>query len=194
MTELDIHTQILEAAEARFQQYGYNKTTMAEISRDCDMSAANLYRYFENKLDIAAAISQQCLDEKELLLASVVHDASLSASEKLEGFVLEVLHYTYNHFDVSPKLSELVEAMSAHRPDMVAKHIGSKLKLLSELVEQGQQSGEFQLESVSETADGILTAIMLFYYPLTLKMFPLEVLELKAANLCRLLLAGLTAR
>jgi AcrR family transcriptional regulator len=194
MTEQDIHTQILEAAEARFNQYGYNKTTMAEIACDCDMSAANLYRYFKNKLDIGAAISQQCLDEKEQLLAAVVHDGSLTASEKLEAFVLKVLHYTYNHFDVSPKLSELVEAMSDQRPDMVAKHSGSKLKLLSDLVEQGQKSGEFQLENVDEAAEAIQTAILLFYYPLTLKMYPLEVLELKAINLCRLLLAGLTTR
>ena len=53
----EIQQRILHAAEERFQQYGYNKTTMAEIARDCDMSAANLYRYFENKLAIGAALN-----------------------------------------------------------------------------------------------------------------------------------------
>ena len=194
MTELDTHTQILEAAEIRFQQYGYNKTTMAEIARDCDMSAANLYRYFDNKLDIGAALAQQCLVDKELLLAAIVNDETLNASEKLQAFVLNVLHYTYNHFDTSPKMSELVEAMSEQRPEVIQKHSQSKLNLLSELLEQAQQSGEFEFTSVEETADAIHTAIMLFYYPLTLKMYPLDVLELKAANLCRLLLDGLASR
>jgi len=194
MTELDIHTQILEAAEVRFQQYGYNKTTMAEIARDCGMSAANLYRYFTNKLDIGAALAQQCLVDKELLLASIVNDDSLNAEGKLQAFVLNVLHYTYNHFDTSPKMSELVEAMSEQRPDVIQKHSQSKLNLLSELLQQAQKSGEFEFTSVDETADAIHTAIMLFYYPLTLKMYPLDVLELKAANLCRLLLDGLASR
>lgn len=194
MTELDIHTQILEAAEERFNQYGYNKTTMAEISRDCDMSAANLYRYFENKLEIATVLAQKCLADKEALLASVVNDASLSANEKLEAFVSSSLHHTYNHFDVSPKLGELVIALSDQRPEVVEKHRLSKLKLLAELLEQARQTGEFQFDDIDDTADAIHTAIMLFYYPLTIKMYPLEILELKAKNLCQLMLAGLQIR
>ncbi|NOQ82264.1 MAG: TetR family transcriptional regulator, partial [Methylophaga sp.] len=43
MTEIDTRSQILSATEIRFSQYGYNKTTMAEIAKDCGMSAANLY-------------------------------------------------------------------------------------------------------------------------------------------------------
>ena len=34
----DVQEQILAAAEARFCRYGFGKTTMAEIARDCDMS------------------------------------------------------------------------------------------------------------------------------------------------------------
>ena len=48
----DPSARILAAAYARFQRFGFGKTTMAEIAGDCGMSAANLYRYFENKEDI----------------------------------------------------------------------------------------------------------------------------------------------
>ncbi len=41
--------KIMEAAMARFSYYGFGKTTMAEIAKDCGMSAANIYRFFENK-------------------------------------------------------------------------------------------------------------------------------------------------
>ena len=47
------HNIILDAAEARLLHFGYNKTTMAEIAEDAGMSAANLYRYFKNKQEIA---------------------------------------------------------------------------------------------------------------------------------------------
>lgn len=194
MTEHDIHTQILEAAEARFNQYGYNKTTMAEIARDCDMSAANLYRYFKNKLDIGAALAHLCLVEKEQMLRAVVDDESLSSSEKLDAFIMSVLHYTYNHFDVAPKLSELVEAMHEQRPDVIEEHRLSKLNLLTSLLEQGKQAGEFKFDNVAATADAIHTAIMLFYFPLTLQMYSLDVLEEKAKNIVHLLLKGLETR
>lgn len=49
-----IKTQILDAAMNRFARFGFGKTTMAEIAKECDMSAGNLYRYYENKAEIAA--------------------------------------------------------------------------------------------------------------------------------------------
>ena len=49
----EIATQILDAASRRFLHYGYGKTTMSEIAKDCNMSTGNLYRYFPSKLDIA---------------------------------------------------------------------------------------------------------------------------------------------
>jgi len=55
-----VRLRILEAAAQRFTQFGYNKTTMAEVAQDCGMSAANLYRYFENKLDIGANLACNC--------------------------------------------------------------------------------------------------------------------------------------
>ena len=40
MTVFPIRSVILDAAEKRFLYYGYNKTTMAEIAADAEMSAA----------------------------------------------------------------------------------------------------------------------------------------------------------
>ena len=54
--KIDTREQILHAAMDRIKHYGYGKTTMAEIARDCDMSAGNIYRFFASKIDIAEAI------------------------------------------------------------------------------------------------------------------------------------------
>ena len=48
-----IKHDILDKAFLRFGRFGFGKTTMAEIAKDCDMSAGNLYRYFDNKKEIA---------------------------------------------------------------------------------------------------------------------------------------------
>jgi len=192
MTELDTHSQILAAAEARFSLYGYNKTTMAEIAGDCNMSAANLYRYFENKLDIGAALANQCLVEKEHELELIVTDDSMSCAEKLQAFILYVLHYTYHHFDTSPKISELIEAMTDQRPEVMQSHRQSKLALICQLLEQSQQTGEFSFSDIDQTAEAINTAISIFYLPTVMPMFSLEEFERKADAVCTLLLKGLT--
>ncbi|HXI87254.1 MAG TPA: TetR/AcrR family transcriptional regulator, partial [Parvularculaceae bacterium] len=51
----DTAKQILHAASSRFLHYGYGKTTMSEIAKDCNMSTGNVYRYFPSKMDIAHA-------------------------------------------------------------------------------------------------------------------------------------------
>jgi len=191
MTEIDTRLQIIEAAEVLFNQYGYGKTTMAEIARDCDMSAANLYRYFESKLDIGAALAHQCLVEKEQGLELIVEDDSMSCAEKLEAFVLFILNHTYHHVESHPKLSELIEAMTVQRPEVILSHRQSKLRLLRELLALSQQSGEFDFVDLDETAEAINTAITAFYLPTVMSMYSLEEFEQKARSVCNLILNGL---
>lgn len=193
MTEETIHSQILNAAELRFQTYGYGKTTMAEIASDCDMSAANLYRYFKNKQAIGAGLAQQCLLEKEVLLKQVIDNDTLPAAEKLSQFVQQLLDHTYSHFESKPKLFELVEAITTQRPDVIEAHRSSKLQLLTVLLQQGEQSGEFVFSDLTKTADAIHTATLLFYFPVCMAMYSYEELVEKAANVTKLLLDGLNA-
>jgi len=191
MENNEIRQQILKAAELRFNVYGYQKTAMAELAGDCAMSAANLYRYFDNKLDIGAALAKQCMAENEALLEQIVNDASLSASEKLVAFTLKQLDYTYHYFDSAPKLAELVDVMTVQRPDVIETHRLHKLALLKQLLEAGRASREFMFDDVVETADAIHSATLLFYFPLTMSLYPLALLQQKAARVCQLLLQGL---
>jgi AcrR family transcriptional regulator len=191
MTEIDIRQSILLAAEKRFQVYGFNKTTMAEIASDIDMSAANLYRYFKNKLDIGAALAEKCLDEKEAFLADVINDQQLSSPDKLTRFVHAILSHTYTHCEEDPKMNELVQAMTTQRPDVIDKHHASTLAMISRLLEEGRMRGEFEFKDLDATAEATNTAIILFFHPLILMAYPLDTLQTKATNLCGLLLNGL---
>ena len=110
---------ILQAAFARFSQYGFGKTTMAEIAGDCQMSAANLYRFFASKQEIGVALALQCLGEKELRLRLVMERPGLSASERLLAFMLELYGYMQEQFESTPRVNELVEAMAAERKDVI---------------------------------------------------------------------------
>lgn len=115
----EISTQILDAAEARFRTYGFGKTTMAEIASDIDMSTANLYRYYENKLAIGSAMAERCFSERANILSEVIKHPDISESERLKLLVLAMLDYEYSQFNNEPKLLELVDVIVKKRPDLV---------------------------------------------------------------------------
>ncbi|MEL7231063.1 MAG: helix-turn-helix domain-containing protein, partial [Pseudomonadota bacterium] len=81
----DTRQQILDAAMDRILHYGYGKTTMSEIARDCGMSAGNIYRFFASKLDIAEAMARKYNMEINSANAALVR-SKLGADEKMRQF------------------------------------------------------------------------------------------------------------
>jgi len=193
MTE-EIRAQILDAAEARFRTYGFGKTTMAEIAGDIDMSTANLYRYYENKLAIGSAMAERCFCEREAFLSEIVNRAGLKESERLEIFVLEMLNFMYGQFNNEPKVTELVEVIVTKRPDMVQQKIERDKKLITEILQQGCKSGEFAVDDIEDMSGYVLAAIAQFATPFFMSMFPFEELERLARGVVALILNGLVKK
>jgi AcrR family transcriptional regulator len=190
----DIRNRILDAADARYRTYGYNKTTMAEIAEDCNMSAANLYRHFKNKLDIGAHLANRCLSEESTLLLDIIGEKSQSATQRLEGFVLGILHFTFDNWSKSPKINELVTAVCHERKDILEQHIRRKQTILISLLNEGHQNGEFKISDPAITAEAILSSTVLFDSPILMHLFTLEDFERKANNVVQLLLNGILKR
>lgn len=193
-TPVPIRARILDAAEVRFRQFGYNKTTMAEIAADCDMSAANLYRYFENKLDIGANLSDRCLAEEERRLRTITECKDLSSAAQLEQFILAVLHRTHELWSEQPRISEMVEAITGQRKALVVRHMESKQSMLRRLLEHGNRSGEFAVMDPGATAEAIRVAITLLDIPTFMHLYPLQEFERLAKNVVQLILLGVLKR
>ena len=158
MTE-EISTQILDAAEKRFRTYGFGKTTMAEVASDIDMSTANLYRYYENKLAIGSAMASRCFMERERFLTEVVNRPDLNAAERFETFVVEMLRYMHDQFSHEPKISELVDVIVTKRPDLIQNKIDSDQRLVAIVLQKGNESGEFDIGDVDEISTYVMSAI-----------------------------------
>lgn len=187
-----IRSEILDAAEQRLRTYGYGKTTMAEIATDVGMSAANLYRYFDNKLDIGAALAQRCFRARFDLLQAVVEREDLTASQKLEEFVVTNLQYTHTQFSEAPKVNELVDIIVAERCEIIQAKIESDLKLINQILQEGINKREFAIENMQTTAQAVLHATVKFSVPLFMTMYPLDEFEKHARDLVALLISGLS--
>src|SRR5271168_2700713 len=53
--------QVLDAAEACFRRHGFHAASMASVAAEAGMSVGHIYRYFENKEAIVAAIVERDL-------------------------------------------------------------------------------------------------------------------------------------
>jgi AcrR family transcriptional regulator len=186
-----VQQQILDAASERFTQYGYNKTTMAEIAKDCGMSAANLYRHFENKLDIGANLACECLGNKTIGTRDIVQQKQDPASKRLKDIILNNLNYTYGQWSENPRMNEMVNAICGARMDIVDDYRLNEHALLAELLRDGIKSGEFVIDDVEDTAYAITAAITMFNTPLLMSIYSLEEFTSKANSVVKLLLNGI---
>ncbi len=189
-----VRGHIVDAAQQRFRTYGYHKTTMAEIASDVTMSAANLYRYFENKQDIAAACADRCLRDRIAFLSEIVNRPELDAGERLHEFVLGVLRYTHEVAADQPRINELVETITRERRELVHWKINAECELIQKILEQGNSSGEFEITEPSVTARAVHASLALFQVPLFMSIYPLAEFEDRARELVALLLRGLQRR
>ena len=191
--EDDLREQILLAARERFTHYGYGKTTMVELAQDCECSAANLYRYFSSKQDIAAAVCQQCMDERVDALRAIVRQQGLSAAERLRAYVLAGIEINRER-DNGPKINELVAHILEQRQDLVHLRIQTQTSLVAEILSYGNETGEFEVDDVITTARSVFASLTLFEVPIFQPLYSEEEFEGIAHSTVDLLLKGLAKR
>lgn len=190
-TTEEIKHNILDKAFARFGHFGFGKTTMAEIAKDCGMSAGNLYRYFENKKEIGAGCAKRCMQQKLELVREIVRNHRIKPEKKLQAFALEVLEYMHHQFSDQPAVMELVDFISRERWDIVLQYMEQERSLLSEILSEGNRSGDFNIPDVLGTAKWIQAALIKFIAPRYMDAFTLEELRNEAIGVTAMLTKGL---
>ncbi len=186
--------KILDAAHVRFLDYGFGKTTMAEIAEDASMSAANLYRYFKNKQEIAAACAERCMANQVEHLKQAVRQKHLSASQRLTTLALEAFRYNHNIMQYTPKVNELVGFVTYNKPELVQQKIKAHVNIIGEILAYGNETGEFFVDDVLITAEAINSTLLLFNVPSFLPLFSKEEFEAKAHQVVTLIIHGIHKR
>ncbi len=176
MKEMTKEQYIVAAARVRFAHYGFNKTTMAEIAADCQMSAANIYRYFSGKKEILAQIARDFFTEVEEDIERRIANASLSPLEKIESVVLVSLNNSYERHSTSPQINEAISVICSDRVDLIVDHRQHKIAKLVHILETGVASGFFVPHETAERAEAILNGTVLIH-PVFLGMYDIEYLR-----------------
>jgi len=187
--------RILAAAMQRIKHYGYSKTTMAEIAADCDMSPANIYRFFESKIDIAEAMARQHNAEQQAVFATISRKTEAPADQRLREFLFKRMRDNYALVDSNAKILEVAQVLHKERPMLANEELAHERVYLVKILEDGVASGLFApREDLMFTAEMIQSATAKFSFPQLFSQLTLAKLERELDGVLGLILDALRCR
>ncbi|MBN1315090.1 MAG: TetR/AcrR family transcriptional regulator [Anaerolineales bacterium] len=151
--------QIHQAAMSCFASKGYHLTTMDDIAGESGLSKGTLYWYFDSKKALFLSLFQEMMGGFEQTWAPIMTDEKLSATDKLRttlDFFRTELEAFLPFFGVMMEAWVLIrrdEDVEQLMHDFYEPYAG----MMAQVLEQGIQSGEFQVSSKNPMALVILT-------------------------------------
>lgn len=149
---------VIDAAMTCFSQKGFQKTTMLDVATEAGVSPGALYTYFNSKEDIIeeAAMERRQSRAVRMETASLLGGAVATIDQMLTDFYKEIdRDDPASESRIRPQI--WADALSNDRMKKILKGTWSDVALgLSEVVRQGQESGE-----IDPTLDSNAVAHML---------------------------------
>lgn len=193
-TAIDTKKQILDEAEKLFGHYGFSKTTMADIAKECDMSPANLYRFYEGKDEIIAGITRNVFDEINKKIRDVLHRPGLSASERLETFIIEEMRLVDMICSCNEKIDEAIKYLQKKKPDLFNRQTDAKRSMIAEILAEGNRNGEFEIDDIIGTSDLIMQSTFLCKCQWIDRYPPIDEIEQATRKIVKLIARGLRGK
>jgi AcrR family transcriptional regulator len=188
--EHSVRDQIVEAAEAHFSRYGYEKTTVSDLAKAIGFSKAYIYKFFDSKQAIGEAI---CFKTLSAIVAAVEEAvaAAPTATEKFRRMFKALTATSVSLFFNDRKLYDIA-AFSAGEGWPSARAYAERIRqILMEIVREGRETGEFERKTpLDETVHAIYLVMLPFVNPLLLQ-YNLDLAEDAPVQLSNLVLRSL---
>ena len=162
--EADMQTRIIVVAEHLFREIGYQKTTVADIARQLRMSPANVYRFFDSKKSINAAVARRLMGEVEQAAQFIV-DARQPAPQRLRHLLTSIHQMNAERYVGDSKLHEMVAVAMEENWDVCTAHMERITCSIGSVIAEGAASGELDAPDVALAAMCTCTAMLRFFHP-----------------------------
>jgi TetR/AcrR family transcriptional regulator, repressor of the ameABC operon len=153
-TREETRARIMDQAAALFRQFGYSKTTVADIARELDMSPANIYKFFPSKNAIIQAGADRNLCQIKEDLTRVVRTKK-GAGNRLLGVILTIYRFHQDHFRHERQIYKLVIAATEENWPCVRMFKEFLTQIVTKVIEDGIRTGEFRRMDAA-AATGVL--------------------------------------
>ncbi|HXY59663.1 MAG TPA: TetR/AcrR family transcriptional regulator [Methylocystis sp.] len=134
--------EIVSVAARLFREFGFKKTTVADIAEALGMSPANIYRFFAAKAEINEEVVRQMMREVEEALAAIVNGPG-SATERLRALITTNERMNADRYISERRLHEMVEVALEEKWPIVKEHVNRIDALIEAVIASGMKSGEF---------------------------------------------------
>jgi AcrR family transcriptional regulator len=168
--------QILEAAMRVFARSGFDKARMDDIVAESGLSKGTLYWYFDSKDEIISTILENMFDEELAHLKGMQKEGS--ASEKILAFTTQTIADLDEMRWLFPLTLEFyaLALRQQNVEEVLRKYLHAYLEILTPIIQQGIDQGEFQTDNAQDIAVEILA---LFEGTLLLSIFDRDVVNLE---------------
>ncbi len=157
--------KIIATANRLFHVYGYQKTTIADIARELEMSPANVYRFFASKAALTKAVTIVVTDECINDLRKIADRKNLSASEKLREMARFHFNDMRERFMQDRKMHELLEAAMEEAWEEIERHKNHIRELIAQTISEGMDAGEFARHDPKTAALLFKQSLIMFFHP-----------------------------
>lgn len=137
--KLETRLKILDAALTLMAERGYDGVRVEEICEQADVANATFFLHFPTKAALISAFNEQVSQK----IADRLEGFDLPAIDKLELLRALMLDEWSRHSEL---LRAIVKEAAAQDAASLADSGSSLISLVSKIVEEGQQSGEFTTE------------------------------------------------
>lgn len=185
-----VRDEIVKAAGDHFRHYGYAKTTVSDLAKAIGFSKAYIYKFFQSKQAIGAAIGTGCVTDILESARSEV-DRTSTATGKLRILFKTVTAKSLELLFEDKRLYDVVSCCITERWGVDVIYTEGLTDLLRQIILEGRESGEFERKTpLDETCRAIMSAMSPFTHPVMLEM-NLENLPEASAELISLVLRSL---
>lgn len=150
--------QIIDSAKLIFSRFGFRKTTMNDIARSLHRAKSSIYYYFGSKEEIF----EEVIRREYTYLKECLRDA-LAAEDTPQG---KLRAYVLTRLRVLLKVSNFYGAVTSEyfsyfglieklRTDFVLEEV----QLFRGILQEGVETGVFEVKSVDDTAQTVITAL-----------------------------------
>lgn len=169
--------QITEAATKVFAEQGFDKARMDDIATEAKLSKGTLYLYFKSKDAIIKHLLER-LFEREFADLKLLVDAPRPASEKLMLFAEKFIGDIHKWARLIPIMYEFLGRLFRQSvvQEAFKKYIGIYLDIITPIIQQGIDDGEFKGENAGEIA---ITIGALFEGTILLWVYDPELVDLE---------------
>jgi AcrR family transcriptional regulator len=158
--------RVVETAERLFRQFGYLKTTVADIAAELGMSSANIDRFFASKAAITEAVLQKVTGEVIDEARAMAAEPGFSAEDKLRRVVRICNSAICERCLADSRMHAMVHAAIEENWHVIRRHKAALREVTAAIIADGVRTGEFDVADPELAALCFQQAMMSSLHPM----------------------------